>query len=192
MNPPPRHCEQCGTLLGYVKRGGPKRYSRKRFCGNRCLANATLSSRFWTKVDIGAAGECWEWRGYRTATKLRYGRIQVKGKVTSAHRVAWELTNGQEVPPGQMVCHKCDNPPCCNPNHLFLGDAASNNADMARKGRSRYLRGEDSSQASLTRKDVMFIRRLLRDGHCQRGVAARYGISQQHVSDIHRNRRWTE
>lgn len=100
-----------------------------------------IQERLWPKVDTtGGVDSCWEW----LAAKKQggYGKIGIGGKYGGwvlAHRVAWELENGQ-IPSGLVVCHKCDNPGCCNPSHLFLGTQPDNLADMRRKGRD--CRGE--------------------------------------------------
>jgi len=75
---------------------------------------------------------CLEWTG---CTSHGYGLIGVNGNQVQAHRVAWELANGP-IPAGMEVCHKCDRPPCCDPEHLFIGTHTDNMADMAAKGRA--------------------------------------------------------
>src|SRR5690348_16844605 len=72
---------------------------------------------FWSRVDRRSPGECWVWT--RGRLKAGYGQLTVGGKCRTAHRIAWELTNGP-IPDGLSVLHRCDNPPCCNPAHLFL------------------------------------------------------------------------
>lgn len=103
------------------------------------MAN-TLDQRFWSKVRVGDPDDCWEWSACRTSQG--YGRIGVlKDGVNDvmtpgyAHRVSWELHYGP-VPEGLCVLHRCDNPPCVNPNHLFLGAHVDNTADMFAKGRN--------------------------------------------------------
>lgn len=84
-------------------------------------------------------GDCWVHPGERTAKG--YARLDVDGRHHRAHRLAWELINGP-IPPGMVICHKCDNPPCIRPSHLWLGTVAENNRDMVAKGRHFRSRKE--------------------------------------------------
>lgn len=102
---------------------------------------------FWSRVI--KSDHCWEFTGRRD--DAGYGHITIAGiKGTLAHRISWTLTNG-EIPSGMDVLHKCDNPPCCNPDHLFLGTALDNAVDMVVKGRFASRLGS---------QDVLTIRAL--------------------------------
>src|SRR5690349_955039 len=87
--------------------------------------------RLWPRLVTTATG-CREWTGSRN--DHGYGQLRVNGRLVKAHRFAWELANGP-IPQGSDVMHGCDNPPCCNPEHLSLGGASENGQDMAQKGR---------------------------------------------------------
>jgi hypothetical protein len=89
--------------------------------------------RFMAKVDKRGDDECWEWLGYKSAKG--YGRFKYEGKDTMATRVAWILIKGLTPPSGLMACHKCDNPSCVNPEHLFWGTAHDNTLDSIQKKR---------------------------------------------------------
>jgi HNH endonuclease len=96
------------------------------------MARATLSERFWSKVD--KSGDCWVWTGSRDLKG--YGKINIGCTPTLAHRVSWQIKSG-DIPEGLFVLHRCDNPPCVNPAHLFIGTAGDNVQDMMSKGRQR-------------------------------------------------------
>jgi hypothetical protein len=97
----------------------------------------SLEDRLERRLDRRGFDECWEWKGLRH--QQGYGLIRASGVgknlMLRTHRVAWELQNGS-VPDGMHILHRCDNPPCCNPNHLFPGTDADNMKDMAAKGRN--------------------------------------------------------
>lgn len=127
-----------------------------------------------------------------------YGRIWVNGKSRRAHRVSYEEFVGP-IPGGLHVCHRCDNRRCIRPDHLFLGTAADNQADMTAKGRGgrrigdqnwtrrhpeKVIRGEAHPRAKLTREIVDEIRRAATEGVSMRELARRYGIARPHVKRI--------
>jgi len=91
------------------------------------------------------SGGCHEWAGFRE--KNGYGRTRYQGQNMLAHRFAWTVHHGP-IPAGKLVCHKCDNPPCCNPDHLFLGSHKANTRDAMAKGR---LEANLSDLAVITR-----------------------------------------
>lgn len=93
----------------------------------------TIEDRFWAKVDRG--GECWRWTA--GCDSSGYGSLRVEHAKISAHRLSWQLHHGP-IPPGQNVLHRCDNPRCVRPSHLFLGTQADNIADMLAKGRGCF------------------------------------------------------
>lgn len=90
-------------------------------------------AHFWSRVD--KSGQCWLWVGARTSAG--YGHFYIGKLAIYAHRFSWQIING-EIPKGLLICHHCDNPPCVNPNHLFLGTLSDNARDSAAKGRSHF------------------------------------------------------
>ena len=152
---------------------------------------------FWSHVNIGDPDECWEWQGGRFWSG--YGLLYLGGHHQyRAHRVAYELQNGP-VPEGFVVCHKCDNPPCCNPAHLFVGTQAENLADMRKKGRQGRTgykpgrqTGEKNNNSKLTWEKVARIRQLLADGQAYKEVAKLFGVSRPLISMINTNKLWRD
>lgn len=108
---------------------------------------------FWSKVDIRGPDECWEWKAGKNAKG--YGQLQIDYTKQLAHRVAWEFTNGP-TPEGKWILHKCDNPPCCNPKHLYAGTRDDNINDV----RARHPELFGSGRAKFTSAKVLEIRKL--------------------------------
>jgi len=113
-------------------------------------------------------------------------RQRVNGRREQAHRLAWERVHGS-IPVGLCVLHRCDNPPCINVDHLFLGTKGDNNRDRAAKGRSAPQHGESNPNVRLTQQQADTIRT---DPRLHRLIAAEYGISAAQVSRIKNGRRW--
>lgn len=122
----------------------------------------SLVWRFWIKFDRPKEG-CWEWKASRTT--FGYGLIGRfgRGNLIQAHRLAWLLFNGP-IPDGLCVLHKCDNPPCVRPGHLFLGTKKDNSIDRNKKGRNSCRKGENNGRSKLTVDKVKQIRKLRRQG----------------------------
>lgn len=139
----------------------------------------------WKRVQIGGPDECWPWLGARR--RKGYGHITVNRRGFITHRLAYQLANG--VDPGELcVLHKCDNPPCCNPAHLFLGTHGDNNRDCAAKRRNAH--GERHRAAKLTVENVLAIRQRRAAGEEGKTLAAEFGVTPALISAIHLRRIW--
>jgi hypothetical protein len=144
---------------------------------------------------------CWEWTG--KTNHSGYGRFMVKTPskrfTARAHRIAWALTHG-DIPDGVLVCHKCDNPKCVNPGHLFLGDHIANQRDKMDKGRAKWSpngrrewpKGQETPTAKLTDEDVRAILMALERGGISGSELARiYGVTRSAISLIRQGKTWT-
>lgn len=152
-----------------------------------------IEVRFWRHVDRRRDDECWVWIGGHFPDG--YGCFQENG-AKRAHRISWSIANGP-VPDGASVLHRCDNPGCVNPSHLFLGTHADNMADKVAKGRQARCgpvnpaRGSGNPAAKLTERDVAAIRaRYAAKTATQTRLAEEYGVSQVMVSKIVRRVFW--
>jgi hypothetical protein len=129
---------------------------------------------------------CWIWR--HSADAYGYGQLHWSGSTRKAHRVAWEAVNGP-IPPGMCVCHHCDNPPCVNPDHLFLGTPADNARDREAKRRGGDHRGEKAGRAAkLTWEEVGVVRGVR--GFSMRQLATIFNVSHSRIFSIIHNKTW--
>jgi hypothetical protein len=141
--------------------------------------------RFNEKVHRST--ECWTWIARRTPQG--YGRFSLRGKNRLAHRVAFELFV-RHLDDGEQVLHRCDNPSCVRPDHLWIGDNAANVADKVRKGRAKGFVGESNPRALLRNKDIPVIRRLAASGQMQKLIAAQFNVRPHVVGEIVRGKNW--
>jgi hypothetical protein len=187
----PRVCEFCGDA--FYARELSLKVGDGRFCSRRCgylAARAVpLADRFWpnvTKTDT-----CWLWKNGTSG----YGAINYQGRNHRANRVSWLLHHGP-VPDGQWVLHRCDNPPCVNPSHLFLGDRSDNMRDAAAKGRLDQQRNplrRRPAMAVFTPDDVRAIRAEYEAGGVTlRAIGARHGVTKGAIWRIVRGLNWRD
>lgn len=169
--------------------------------GLRVKLTAREAARFWAKIDATSnPDECWNW----TAGLLHniYGKFGLRGKTVIAHRLAWSILHCIPMPE-QCVCHKCDNPLCCNTEHHWLGTKQENNKDRDDKKRQasgnrvgailypEKYRGEANGHARLNADIVRAIRRRYSEGGIAfPALAAEFGISRSHCGAICKGTRW--
>lgn len=190
-------CATCGETFTRLK---SQHYAKVPYCSAACRATGVgagktrpLADRLWEKVD--KSGDCWVWTA-SSRNNQGYGLINTgghDGPVRLAHRVAYELTSGP-IPEGMEVCHRCDNPLCCRPDHLLLGTHAENMRDMGDKGRAATatldlhrprFRGVAHGQAKLSGEQVREIRtRYAAGGVRQTDLAREYGVTQMAISRV--------
>lgn len=144
----------------------------------------------YIRTQVHVEGECWVWK---KKTKNPYGSIDIDGKHLLVHRVVWKLVNGP-VPEGLDVLHTCDNPPCCNPKHLFVGTAKDNVRDMISKGRQNWSNlkpsGAHGEQIGASKLTEIQVREIRQDTISQvKELAKLYGVTRQTITNI-RFRRW--
>lgn len=156
----------------------------------------SLATRLRDRLDVGGPNECWEFA--RPQHDSGYGQLYFRGRLHLAHRLAVML-DGRDVTDA-FVCHRCDNPPCCNPAHLYVGDALTNARDVCERGDWNRQKGEDHCHSRLSDEDVRDIRRRYVRKYA-RGeppaynwrsnsleLSKEYGISIAYVGDLARGK----
>lgn len=157
------------------------------------------------RINIIYPTNCWEWKGGKN--KQGYGLLKYENKNWSSHRLSYHVFN-QKIPDNMIVCHKCDNPTCINPSHLFIGTYKDNMEDMYNKGRGfkskkapqllgpkipiqfRRLKGEDSPLSKLCDEQVVTIIKLLKAGCRGVDVAKEFKVHISTISLIKNGKRW--
>lgn len=168
------NCKSCNKELINKHKGA-------KYCNRKCMAlgySINLETDFIK--NINKTDTCWLWTGNLATTG--YGRI----KKLYAHRISYEMFNGK-IPDGMFVCHKCDNPPCVNPDHLFLGTQLDNIRDMHKKGRNNNLSGENTHFSKITGSEAIEI--FISDRK-YKDIGDEYGITRGCVSAIKSKRTW--
>lgn len=178
-------CEQCGQEF----RRQRHKTTNRRFCSLRCAGAALhlTEEQFWARVArTDNIEECWLWMG--THHPYGYGVVRFGGRYDGVHRIAYRLHHKCDIG-GLCVLHKCDNPPCCNPHHLFLGTKTDNAQDMTAKG--RRARGERNGNSKLQEEDV----RAVREQRAMLGTSyavlgKQFNISEAQAGGIVRRDSW--
>jgi hypothetical protein len=148
-----------------------------------------FQQRLLNKMIPEPMSGCWLWLG--AMTKKGYGHMLFNGRYEKAHRISYLIHCGP-IPPGQVVCHSCDNPSCINPDHLWVGSTRDNQADSAAKGRRRngITQGEANHFSKLSQSDVDAIRAAPRVYGSGRRLAERYGVREATISEIRSEKSW--
>ena len=201
---PLQPCLWCGKefhpLLWNLKLGGGK------FCSARCghahraentcnrLDDLDFQNRFWSRCDKAGPipahqpelGSCWLWTGARN--RDGYGHVALRGRLESTHRISWTITYGH---PGDVsVLHRCDNPQCCNPSHLFLGTQFDNVHDMIQKKRHIAPKGSESGRAVITEAIALEMRTISATGIADSEIARRFAVKDSIVHRVVRGKTW--
>ena len=148
------------------------------------IMKRSLKERFEEKFVKGCPDRCWEWMASKNGKG--YGQISVGNRTETASRVAYRIYVG-EIPSGVCVLHRCDNPICVNPNHLFLGSQKDNIRDCSNKGRLFITSGERNAHSKLTKMDVIEIRLSSMPSSV---IKDEYGVTKDTINKVRRRATW--
>jgi hypothetical protein len=147
-----------------------------------------LSKRILDRVEYDTNAGCWLWAG-AMVHQTGYGTIGHGGRSHGAHRASYETFKGP-IPAGLLVCHRCDNPSCVNPDHLFLGTVRDNAQDMIAKGRKPRMAGSSAPGALLHEDQIPIIRHLIAEGRGNREIGDQFGVTPDVINAIRAGRSW--
>jgi uncharacterized C2H2 Zn-finger protein len=191
-------CDYCGSLFNRAESQIRLRGGEHAFCCKHhefSFKEEMAAVRFWNSINFDGDNGCWIWVG--CTSEYGYGLISWKwpgrkSRSTLSHRVSWLLNMG-EFDYSLDVLHKCDNPPCVRPSHLFLGTAADNMHDMDAKGRRRSKPsiGEKHPMSKLRDRDVVLIKSMLSAGDMVHDVARCFGVSPHTIYKIRSGQLWS-
>ncbi len=156
---------------------------------NTCPKWSAEQQKILQNIKVDASTGCWVWQKHLSNTG--YGDAYINKTKWRAHRLSWTAFVGT-IPDGLLVCHHCDNPGCCNPDHLFTGTSHDNMIDMMAKGRGRGGKslGPNNANAKLNESQVVEIRKLLIDGLSHDDIGTMFNVSSQTISSISTGRTW--
>ncbi len=146
-----------------------------------------LNNRFWSKVNIADLFSCWEWTAHKN--HLGYGQFRFGCNMVLSHRLSWELAYGK-IPNNLQINHKCHNPSCVNPSHLYAGTHQDNMNDMINANRQKHPIGENNGKSILTEFQAIEIIKLLKTNMKQTEIAKKLSVSKYCVWDIRRGKNW--
>jgi len=177
-----KDCEFCGVDITHKL----KYFPASKYCSQKCMGKSKrldVDKAFNERYTIAPNG-CWEWTSYKS--KKGYGTIFTVDGTILAHRYSWEKVNGP-IPKGLFACHRCDNPSCCNPDHIFIGTQMENIQDCVAKGRRNTRKGTAVNTNKLTEEQVL---RVFYDTRLAKEVAKDFGISHYTVAGIRLKKSW--
>lgn len=184
-----RKCQIDGCDRAYLAKGMCRPHYEKARRVPKPSDRGPIEERFWKKVIVGQQpNDCWSWSGSKSPAgyPMLWGGKEL-GRPTGAHRVSYRIHHG-EIPEGGLIMHSCDNPICCNPKHLLLGDDRSNCLDKVSKRRHYF--GVSHHCAKLTEETVKYIRGAQAAALSNAALGKMMGVSSSVISSIRNRRTW--
>lgn len=182
-------CKECHIEFVF---NATKKTPLMKFCSQKCMGSSykkraiqTIQEVYYKKC-IKQDG-CWAWNGNHDSDG--YSTLYFNKKTLKGHRVSWIIHNG-EIPGRLFVLHKCDTPPCTNPDHLFLGTPKDNWDDMIKKGRGCY-KGSLASNAKLKEEEVIEIKKLLKTKMKRIEIAQKFNVTLSAIKNIRQGKTWS-